>query len=66
MSAPNGSVRREVDIYDGEYRYVDGNAAAAVFAEAFRAEVSAATLTCATCVGPAGSRTGTSTLAGPA
>jgi hypothetical protein len=34
---------------DGESGYVDGNAAAGVFAEAFRTEVSAAMVTCATC-----------------
>jgi Family of unknown function (DUF6510) len=32
---------------DGEY--VDGNAAAGMFAEAFRTEVTAATVTCAVC-----------------
>jgi hypothetical protein len=34
---------------DGNSGYVDGNAAAGVFAEAFGTEVSAATLTCARC-----------------
>jgi hypothetical protein len=34
---------------DGESGYVDGNAAAGMFAEAFRTEVSAATVTCACC-----------------
>jgi hypothetical protein len=34
---------------DSEYGYVDGNAAAGVFAEVFRAELSAATVTCANC-----------------
>jgi hypothetical protein len=34
---------------DAESGYVDGNAAAGVFAEAFRTEVSMAILTCATC-----------------
>jgi hypothetical protein len=34
---------------NGESGYVDGNAAAGMFAEAFRTEVSAATVTCACC-----------------
>jgi hypothetical protein len=34
---------------DDQYQYVDGNAAAGVFAEAFNAELSAVGLTCASC-----------------
>jgi hypothetical protein len=34
---------------DGEAGYVDGNAAAGMFAGVFRTEVSAAMVTCATC-----------------
>lgn len=37
---------------DSEYGYVDGNAAAGLFAEAIGAELSAATLTCANCGRP--------------
>jgi hypothetical protein len=36
-------------MYDGESGYVDGNAAAGMFAEVFRMEVSTATVTCAGC-----------------
>jgi hypothetical protein len=34
---------------DSEYQYIDGNAVAGVFAEAFGAELSAVALTCASC-----------------
>lgn len=36
-------------MYDDESGYVDGNAAAGMFAEAFRTEVSTAMVTCANC-----------------